>query len=189
MPERHAGLRDPLGARRSGAQRDAEVGDERVPSLEQDVLGLDVAVNHAVAVGVVERPGDLAGDAHRVVHRELLLAGDPVAERLPLDVRHHVVDQWPRSIGDRTGVEERQDVGMLQLGGGPDLGEEALGAELGGEIGMQQLDRHLAVVLEVVREIDRGHAARAELALDAVAVGEGGGEASLGVAHWCFPKS
>ena len=54
--------------------------------------------------------------------------------------------------------------------------QEPLGAEHGGELGLQHLDRDLAVVPEVLGEVDRRHAARAELALDAVAVGEGGGE-------------
>ena len=40
------------------------------------------------------------------------------------------------------------------------------------EIRMQHLDGDVAIVLEIVREVDRRHAARAELALDAVAVGE-----------------
>ena len=55
-----------------------------------------------------------------------------------------------------------------------DLPQEPSGAERGGELGPQHLDRDLAVVLEVLGEIDGGHAALAELALDAVAVGEGG---------------
>ena len=42
--------------------------------------------------------------------------------------------------------------------------------------GLRTLMRDLAVVLEVLREVDGRHAARAELALDAVAVGEGGGQ-------------
>ena len=71
---------------------------------------------------------------------------------------------------------------MLQVGGGLDLGEEPLGAEDGGELGVQHLERDLAVVLEVVGEVHRRHAARAELALDAVAVGERGGERQ-GVGH------
>ena len=54
--------------------------------------------------------------------------------------------------------------------GDPDLGEEALAAEHRGQLGAQDLEGDVAVVLEVVREIDRRHAARAELALDAVAV-------------------
>ena len=38
------------------------------------------------------------------------------------------------------------------------------------ELGAEHLDRDLAVVLEVLGEVDRGHAAPAELALDPVAV-------------------
>ena len=53
----------------------------------------------------------------------------------------------------------------------------------GGEFGVEDLDGDLAVVLEVVGEVDGGHAALAELALEAVAVGEGGGEAGDGIGH------
>ena len=96
----------------------------------------------------------------------------PLAQRLALDERHHVEEE-PIGVAR---VEQRQDVRMLQLGGGLDLGEEALGAEHGRELGVQHLDGDLAVVLEVLREIDRRHAARAELALDRVAIGKGCGE-------------
>ncbi len=53
--ERHAGLGHPAPAGLAGRERDAEVGDQRLAVVQQDVLGLDVAVDHAVAVGVVER--------------------------------------------------------------------------------------------------------------------------------------
>ena len=59
---------------------------------------------------------------------------------------------------------------MLQRRRRLDLDHEPLGAEHRGEFRLEHLDRDLAIVLEVVREIDRGHAARAELALDAVAI-------------------
>ena len=62
---------------------------------------------------------------------------------------------------------------MLQGRGGLDLAKKPLGADDGGQLGPQHLDRDVAIVLEILREIDRGHAALAELALDAVAVGEG----------------
>ena len=62
---------------------------------------------------------------------------------------------------------------MLQARGDADLAQEALGAERRGELGAQHLERDLAVVPEVVGEVDRGHAAAAELALDRVAAGEG----------------
>jgi hypothetical protein len=42
---------------------------------------------------------------------------------------------------------------------------------------MQDLDRDIALVAEVVREIDRGRAPRAEFRLDAVAVRDGVGQA------------
>ena len=66
---------------------------------------------------------------------------------------------------------------MLEVGGGLDLAEEALAADCGGQFGPQDLDRDLAIVLEILGEVDGGHAARAELALDAVAVGERSREA------------
>ena len=72
---------------------------------------------------------------------------------------------------------------MLQLRRGPDLAQEPLAAERRAEVGMQHLDGDVAIVLEVVREIDGGHAAGAELALDAVAVGEGGRESRERLGH------
>ncbi len=66
---------------------------------------------------------------------------------------------------------------MLEVGGDLDLGQEPFGAEHGGQLGAKDLHRDLAVVLEILREVHRGHAALAQLALNAVAVTKGGGEA------------
>lgn len=63
---------------------------------------------------------------------------------------------------------------MLQLGGGLDLGEEALGAQSRAEIGMQDFEGNIAVVLEVVAKKHRGHTAGADFAVHGVAAGEGG---------------
>ena len=59
---------------------------------------------------------------------------------------------------------------MRQRGGEADLAQEPLAAERFGEVRMEQLDRDGALVLQVAREVDRRHAARAQLALDHVAV-------------------
>ena len=62
---------------------------------------------------------------------------------------------------------------MLQPGGDPDLPAEAVGADGGAEVGVEQLEgdgRSLAVV----REVHGRHAAAPELALDGVTAGEGG---------------
>ena len=49
-----------------------------------------------------------------------------------------------------------------------DLAKKAIGAERGSEIGMKNLERDDAIVLAVLREIDRRHPAAAELAIDRV---------------------
>jgi len=68
---------------------------------------------------------------------------------------------------------------VLQRGGEPDLAQEALGAEQGAQLGAEDLESDLPVVLGVPSEVDRGHAAASELALERVAVtkgvGQGGG--------------
>ena len=61
---------------------------------------------------------------------------------------------------------------MLELRRKLDLAEEALGAERGGELGAEHLEGDQALVPQVAREIDRGHTALPELALDHVAVTE-----------------
>ena len=59
---------------------DAEIGHQRVAAGEHDVLGLDVAMDHTLAVGILERLGDLAADAHRLLEREAFLALQPLPE-------------------------------------------------------------------------------------------------------------
>ena len=80
---------------------------------------------------------------------------------------------------------------MLEVGGGLDLREEPLRAEHGGQLGPEHLDGDLAVVLEVVGQVDGGHAALAQLALDLVGIGQGGLQATEEIGHWpaCEGKS
>ena len=157
----------------------AEVGHQGVASGEHHVVGLDVSVHHALAVRVGQRVHHLDQDLDRVVHRQFADAREPLPERFPLDIRHDEVEE----AAGLAGVVERQDVGMLQAGCDLDLAEETLAAERGGELGPQHLERHLAPVPEVLGEVHRGHAAGADFPLDAVAVGEGGGEAGESLAH------
>ncbi len=70
-PHRNSGLREPLSARRIDRAGDPEVGDHRVLALEQNVLGLDVAVQHVVLMGEVQGIGHLGGDPQGLVEREL----------------------------------------------------------------------------------------------------------------------
>ena len=72
---------------------------------------------------------------------------------------------------------------MLEPGGGADLSKEALGAERGAQVGVEDLEGDRAVVLEVVREVDPRHTAPAELALEPIAVGESGAKRGRQVRH------
>jgi len=67
---------------------------------------------------------------------------------------------------------QRQDVGVRETGGDLDLLQEPLGPEDGRELGMEDLDRHLAMVLQIICEIDGGHAPAAQLALGLVPPGK-----------------
>ena len=78
-------------------------------------------------------------------------------------------------------------MGMLQPCGSLDLGEKALGAEHGRQLRVEQLDGDFTTVAEVVGEVDGGHAAGTELALDPVAVRQGGSEPGDGVHEVLVP--
>ena len=50
-------------------------------------------------------------------------------------------------------------------------------------VGAEDLDGHLALVLEVLGKVDGGHAALAKVAFDLVAVGQGGREPGGDLGH------
>jgi hypothetical protein len=58
--EREARLRHPPAGRRAYRERNAEVGHHRPAVRQQDVLRLDIAMDHPVAVRVMQRVGHLA---------------------------------------------------------------------------------------------------------------------------------
>ncbi len=64
-----------------------------------------------------------------------------------------------------------------------DLPQETLYAERGGQLGVERLERHPAVVRQVAREIDGSHTALSELALEHEAVAEGIGEKQVEARH------
>jgi len=72
---------------------------------------------------------------------------------------------------------ERNDVRVLQIRRRLDLLQKTLGADGGGEVGAEYLERDRAIVTQVGGEIDNGHAAGTESTFDAVAFRECRGEA------------
>ena len=176
--QREAGLRQALAGGVHGSG-DAEVGEHASLALEQDVLRLDVAMDDALALGVSQRVGHRPGDPQRIRQRELGLAGQAAPERLTLHVGHGE----PEPAGRFTGVVNREDVRVVEPGGEPDLPDEPLGAQRVRQLGMENLQGDGAVVPEIAGQVDGGHAAAAELALEHVAVGQGGLETFWGLAQ------
>jgi hypothetical protein len=141
--------------------------------MEEDVLGLDVPVDHPVTVGIVEGTRHFPRDAYRCLDRKLRLSIQAVTQRFAFHVGHDVED-GPVYLSR---IVQRQDVGVLQVRRGLDLLQESLGADHRRELGPQHLEGNPAVVPDVVRQVHGSHAARPELALDAVTVGQGNGQA------------
>jgi len=135
-------------------------------------------------VGVVQRARHTAHQLHRLLDAQLLFTPEPVAQGVALHERHDVIEvAYPiRGVGD-PGIEEREDVRVLEVGGDLDLLEEPFGPDQRGQLGGQDLERHPAVVPEVVRQIDRGHPTLAQFALDAVAVLDGLRQVGEGIGH------
>ena len=157
----------------------AEVRYQRVAFRKQHVLGFDVAMDHSMAMRVVEGVSELAGDAEGVVDGELLFTRQALPERLAFDVGHDVVEL---PVGPSR-VEQGQDMWMRELGGDGDLAEEALRGERRGHVGAQHLEGDGAVMLQILREPDGRHASAADLALEDVATAQRRAETLQFIGH------
>ena len=94
-------------------------------------------------------------------------AVQPVRQRATLDVLHDDV----RSVVVLADVEDLDDVRVIQPSSQPSLAREALPhLVVTGEVVGQELDRDLAVELQVAGAIDGGHAAMAQSMLELVAL-------------------
>jgi hypothetical protein len=150
-----------------------------VPALEQDVLGLDVAVHDAFAMGVVQCFSDFARDAQGIRDGQLAEADESLAERIPLDGRHDVIKEIPGLAG----VVQFQDVGVLEAGGRLDLLEEPRRPQRGGQLGTQHFQRNITLVLAIPGQVHHCHPAAAQLVFDHVPLGDPRLQTRLKVVH------
>ena len=79
-PDGYPGCGEPIARGLADCARDSEVGNDRMARGEQNVLGLDVAMDHTVVVRVLQRVGHLVRDLYRVLERKLLFALEPLAQ-------------------------------------------------------------------------------------------------------------
>ena len=163
-PDPVAGLRRALG---DLALREAEVREVGVVVLaEQDVGGLDVAVDEPRGVRGVQRGRDLADDAGGAPGRERALAPDERPEVVAGHVAH-------RDVGDAAllaRVVDRDDVGVVDRRRDLRLAQEAApDRRVLHERGGDDLQRDLAVERELRRPVHDPHAAATRDRLDPVA--------------------
>ena len=89
-----------------------------VPSVEEEHVGrLDVAVHDALLVRVVQRVAELRDDVELVVERERQRRDHPRGEARAAQELHHDVRRGA-FFGE---LEDRDDVAVLELGGGARL--------------------------------------------------------------------
>ena len=154
---------------RARRQAHLQLGQTKIEQLDpragQDhVAGFQIPVHDAVAVGLVERLGDLAAVTQRLLERQLA-ARQTYGERLPFEVLHHQVV----AFAVPPDVEEGADVGMLQRRDGPRFPFEAA-AQLGvfGKGGGEDLDGHGPTKARIASLVDLSHATFTELGGDLV---------------------
>ena len=147
------------------------------PEGEHHIFRFDVTMHHAAGVRIAKCICYLGEQSHRFVDWQLALARQSFAQRFALDIRHDIIEE---TVGGSR-IMNAQNVRMLQAGGDFDFLHEAIGAEGGREVGTEDLECYLALVVDVFGEIHRRHPALAQLALDDVAVTEGSIQAVDGV--------
>ena len=139
--------------------RDSEVEDLGVTAArDDDVRGLDVAVDDLLVVRGLERVGELDGEVERIVQGKGALP-NPRLEGLALDVLHGD-ERLAVALAD---LVDLADVGVIERSGGARFAKEPLASVvvLLERFG-QELDRHLAPEHGVLRQKDAAHAAPAE---------------------------
>ena len=163
---------------RLGDLGDAEVEDLHDVALavafdQHDVLRLEVTVDDAGGVRVLERAQHLAHDAERA-RRGHWSGADRVGQRLAGEELHH---QEQRALAGAPEVRDGDDVRVSEAARRLGLALEAAGELfLAAELGQEDLDGEIAPHHGVLGAIDRAHAADADAADDAVALADDGAD-------------
>ena len=150
-----------LGARILDPHGDAEVHDaRRAAGIEQDVRGLEVAVDDALRMRLRQRIDDLPHQLSRLQRLDRPVGLEHLVEAATLDILEN-------QIGIATllaGIENRHDIGMAQLADRTRLGQQRRRGLRIAAGKMHGLDRHLALQLRVPCQIDDALRAASQLA-------------------------
>ena len=151
---------------------DTEIENLRVTAIrDEDIGGLDVAMNDARVVCGIERVRDLDAEGKQDVERQTAI-GDSVSQRGALEVLHD--DEGAAIL--LADIVNGADVGVIQRRRGPRLAAKpAESVGLASQFFGQELHRDEPMEPFVLRLVDDAHPARADPLEDAV-VGYGAAE-------------
>ena len=134
--------------------------------VDEHVGGLDVAVHETALVRFIQRLGDLLEQPERATRLERPALGEQALQVGSLHQTHRDVEL----ARDLARVVDRDDRRVVERRREPRLAQETLAeADVAGELGREELERHAAVECEVVRAVYDAHPPAAEQRLDAVA--------------------
>ena len=149
---------------------DAEVGDLHLALVgDQHVARLHVAVDHPVLVGVAERRSHVGPDVGGPLGRQRPGRLEDGGQGTAVDELHD--DEV--GAGVLAPVEDRDDVGVGEVGGGLGLPAEPLDeGAVDRQLGEQDLEGDRTVEQAIVGAVDLGHPAPGDQMIELVALGE-----------------
>jgi hypothetical protein len=133
--------------------------------VEEEVGGLDVAMEKAGSVSGCEALGSLRQRCHRVPGFEPLLQADAGSQRHARDVFHHDIRQRAGLVNNGVNGNDRL---VPQSSNGLGLADQPSARRFGVELWPQDLDGHSALEAVVMGAEDNAHAAATNLFQDAV---------------------
>ncbi len=148
---------------------------------QEDVVGLQIAVDDARLVGRGEAFSELSRNVQDASHGDRLAVVHYLRERDAVEVLHHEVGRPVRQLAE---VADIDDVRIADGGGRLGLVQEPLGHFLvASQVRTQDLHRDLLADDGVATLVDDAHAAFAEDGLDLVATVDGAAEIGILLRH------
>ena len=141
--------------------RDAEIDDldetRAFIGAQQNVGRLDIAMNHAVSVRVIQRGRDLTQNRNRFVQWQLFFALEKRGQIATFEQLHREIRLRGFRHADR---ENRRDMRMMQVGRGARFAQKTLHKRLiVHSVRQQHFDRFQTMKINVMRFVNFGHAA------------------------------
>src|SRR5476649_202239 len=151
----------------SGLGGDAEVDElDLVVLVDHDILGFQIAVDHAVGVNVVQGVADPGGDSNRPAGWKFALLAEDLAEQAALDPLHDHVHLAAVLIR-----EHLHDAGVIEVLADGFLAPEPVEENrIGLHLRVGYFDRDFAPVAQIHAAEDGGHAATRHHTVNAVVI-------------------